>query len=352
MKYIIDIPKHLLDETRKILAKGEYSNMNDLIITALENQIILEEGDKIQEDLLSTAVKVTKSVHGKAYEKKEQQDFSKWISLKSFNNIKTFPIPEIKELEYPNTKYKDLWLWGQINRIFSIKLGLRILGNMQQENGDFILLRDFLKKAGEIARGFGWQLERIDNQLKRKRDERVSTALPIGENEEKAVLRYITHFLANKRTDNLLDGAMARLKFVNIQKLDERGDLIGLTDEGLEFTKLKNPILDENLYSKKTLSEGEMDFYLRHIINNVPEELNPFSHILEIIKNGANSVTEIDKEIKKIKQKWTDIVITTQRSGALGRMNELGLLDKEKKGIKVIYKVSDKGENFLNKIKN
>lgn len=95
------------------------------------------------------------------------------------------------------------------------------MGNLQQEDGDFILLKNFHKKAEEIARGFGSQLERIDNELERKRDERVSTALPIGKNEEKAKLRYVSHFLANKRNDSIFDGAMARLRFINIQNLNK-----------------------------------------------------------------------------------------------------------------------------------
>ena len=349
MKYVIDIPRNLIDKVRHVLTKGEYDNISELIITALENQIILEEGEKIQEDLFSTVVKMAKVDYLDTYKKSEGQDFSKWISIKSFSNITTLPMPETKDPEYTDTNYNDNWLWGQINRIFPIKLGLRILGNMQQEKGDFVSLKEFHRKAGEVARGFGFQLLKIDMQLGRKRDERVSTALPIGKNGEKAVLRYKTHFLANKRADKILYGAMTRLKFANIQNLNETEKIVGITEEGLEFDKLKNPILDVSFDSEQTISDEETDFYVKHIKSNVPEELNPFSHILDIIKNGAITVTEIDKELKKSKQKWTDVVVTTQRSGALGRMSELGLLQKNKKGIRVTYQISEKGEIFLNR---
>ena len=347
MRYIIDIPKNLLDEIRKVLEKGEYNNINELIITAIENQLTLEAGEIIQEDLFTKTVKRPKYIPREAPEKEAEKDYSKFLVIRSISNIKTLPLPEIKDLENPDPKYKDYWLWGQINRIFPIKVGLRILINMQQEKGDFILLHDFNKQAAEIARGFGLQLEKIDNQFNRKRDERVSTALPIGENEEKAVSRYKGHFLAFKRPIGILDGAMARLKFVNIQSRNEKESLIGLTKIGLEFAKLRNPIIDEDLQSEKTLSVEEADFYLAHIRNQVPEELNPIKTILHIIKNGATTITEIDREIKKIKPGWTDVVITTQRSGALGRMNELGLLEKNKRGVKVTYKISENGKNFI-----
>jgi len=348
MRYIINIPKHLLDEIRKVLEKGEYNNVNELIITSIENQLTLESGEIIQEDLFSTVVKKPKYIPKEAHEKEGGLDYSKWLSVKNLGNIKTFPLPEIKDLEQPNSNYNDYWLWGQINRIFPIKVGLRVLVNMQQEKEDFVLLDDFHKHAGEIARGFGQKLAGIDNQLKRKRDERVSTALPMGEKEEKAVGRYVSQFLAIKRTNGILDGAMARLKFVNIQSRNEKEASIGLTKEGLEFAKLKNPILDEDLQSENTLSVEEADLYISHIRNHVPEELNPIKTILHIIKNGATTVTEIDREMKKIKPGWTDVVVTTQRSGALGRMSELGLLEKNKKGVKVTYRISERGKKLIN----
>ncbi len=270
MKYVIDIPKNLIDKVRQILAKGEYDNISELIITALENQTILEDGEKIQEDLFSTVVKVPKVGQFDAYKKREGQDFSKWMSIKNFNNIKTLPAPGIKDLEYKDSNYHDSWIWGQINRIFPVKLGLRILGNMEQEKGDFVSLKEFNRKAGEIARGFGFQLLRIDKQLRRNRDERVSTALPIGKNGEKAELRYKTHFLAYKRADKILDGAMTRLKFVNIQNLDEKENIVGITDEGLEFSKLKNAILDVSFDSERTISDEETDFYIKHIKSKHP----------------------------------------------------------------------------------
>ena len=352
MKYVIDIDKYLIDKIRQVLKKGEYENLNELIVTAIENQIILEEGEKIQEDLFSTIIKVPRLNQNKVFKKIEEMDFSKWISKENINGIRTYSMPDIKCLEFPNTTYNDNWLWGQINRIFPIKLGLRILSNMQKEQEDFIPLKEFHKKARYIARNFGLQLLKIDLQLKRNRNERVSTALPVGRSEEKAELRYTSHFRVNKRRDGVLEGAMARLRFVNVQISNEEENMVGITNEGLKFVMLRNPILDDSNNAEITISDEEADFYLKHIKNNVTEERNTIDFILRIIKSGSVSVIEIDKEIKRIKQDWTNIVITTQRSGALGRMNELGLVEKSKKGIRVTYRISKKGENLLDSLKD
>ena len=347
----MSIPKDLIDKIREIMAKGEYRNISELILTSLENQVTLEEGEKTDEDLFSTTVRVPKSVQVEDFEKyDDSREFSNWTTLKSDITIPTLPMPTKKDVEYEN--YEESWFWGQINRIFPVKVGLRILANMQSQKGGFIYYRDFHEEVSNIARNLGLFLHKIDNQLKRKRDDRVSTGLPIGEKEEKSKWRYQAHFLANRRIDNILDGAMVRLKFVNINVLNDKEYEVGHTNEGLEFTKKKNLILDDNLNLERTLSDDEINFYLEHIRVNVPEELNPISHILRIINDGVSSVTEIDKEIRKIKPDWKDSIYTTNRSGALGRMNELRLLKKTKKGIRVIYELSDRGLNFLDRVKN
>jgi len=43
-------------------------------------------------------------------------------------------------------------------------------------------------------------------------------------------------------------------------------------------------------------------------------------------------------------------VINTQRAGLMARMFELGLIEKEKDGVKVSYKISNRGMRFLGNI--
>lgn len=355
MRYVIDIPKNLMIKIRSILEKGDYESLNELIITALENQATLEEGEVITEDLFTTTWKMPKTglEATQHREEKELSDIENWIMLKDNYSLKTLPMPTSEKLAYkdPGYDYDKSWLWGQINRIFSIKLGLRVLANMQHENSDLVLLSGFKSKASDVARTFGLILKKIDGKLKRGRDDRVSVGFPIGQNKEISEQRYQAHFLASIRSDYILDGAMARLKFVDIEETNDRKYLIGLTKEGLEFAKFISPILDNNINSERTLSDDEIDFYLNHIEKNVRQELNPIFHLLDIINNGSFSINEIDNGIKQIKPSWKDTFVTTYRSGALGRINELKLVRKSKNGVMVRYNISDKGKNFLERVK-
>ncbi len=154
------------------------------------------------------------------------------------------------------------------------------------------------------------------------------------------------------RKDGTLDGAMPYLRFVNLNK-DEKGKvLIGLTDPGLNFAKLNNPVLDFADF-EKSLNENEADFYIDHISKNVQGERNATKWLLYKLAIGLKDREEINNELKReFGQIWgaSDAVINTQRAGLMSRMFELGLIEKEKEGIKVIYNISNRGMRFLGNI--
>ena len=112
----------------------------------------------------------------------------------------------------------------------------------------------------------------------------ISAGLP-DEKEFKSKVRYKSHFLAYMRKDGTLDGAMPYLRFVNLNK-DEKGKVsIGLTDPGLNFAKLDNPVLDLVDF-EKSFNEKEVDFYLDHISANVKGENSATKWLLQKLANG------------------------------------------------------------------
>jgi predicted transcriptional regulator with HTH domain len=129
--------------------------------------------------------------------------------------------------------------------------------------------------------------------------------------------------------------------------------MIGLTEPGLNFAKLDNPVLDLVDF-EKSFNEKEVDYYLDHISKNVKGEHSAVKWLLNKLSNGLKEREEINKELKKeFGQIWgaSDAVVNTQRAGLMARMFELGLIEKEKKGVGpgVIYKIADRGNKFLQK---
>jgi Arc/MetJ-type ribon-helix-helix transcriptional regulator len=388
MRYLVDVTQKQSDNINKLINAGKYQTMAQFILAAIENQIYIEESDAAQQPLFhklpktDNLITIKEKEHDKIGHPIVDVDIEPCLIVNIQNNPKILPMPKFEELAGSIKRGKALgeehaWLWGQVNRIFPIKLGLRVLLVMLGDN-ETIELETFRNKAGSVALAYGRMIrskERYDNKL---RDEKVSAGLPININDSKfreAVIvelrkskrledldsylqqeefkstnRYKAQFLTLVRKDGKLEGAMSFLRFVNVKQSDGK-TCIGLTKAGLELAKLKNSIIDEKNF-EKSLSDEERNFYLDHVSKNVKGESGAIRWLLKKIENGAAERDKITQEIKReFNQFWedSDDVINTQRSGLMARMFELGLIEKKKNGVAVAYSISESGKKCLGK---
>jgi len=379
MRYVIEVTQKQTSEITELIKKGRYENFGQFVSTALENQIYIEKSDLSKQPTFSDNL-ITVEVK----EHDERGHLQKDIDVSGLTNIqntpKTLPKPKFENLacffkQNGPLNEEDIWLWGQVNRIFPVKLGLRVLYVMLGDR-ETIELESFRNKAGDIALAYGKIIRSYERDNNKSRDERVSAGLPMDnesfrneiiikmhkskkieeldsylkQEEFKSKIRYRAQFLAYPRKDKKLDGAMAYLRFTNLK--EENGTFfIGLTEPGFNFAKLDNPIIDHKDFGK-SLSEKEIDFYLTHVLKNVKGESIAIKWLLRKLDGGVSDREELNKELKKeYSQIWnaSDAVIGTQRAGLMARMFELGLIEKSKNGVHVVYKIGKSGKNFLAK---
>jgi Arc/MetJ-type ribon-helix-helix transcriptional regulator len=348
MRYVVDITQKQADEIENLIDRGQYKSFAQFITTAIENQMYIEKYE-IHEEKFERKNKRISNV--------SQPD----VIIKSENRItlveiksqpKTVSITPFQQLSCFTQKFEEekCWLWGQTNKILPVKIGLRVL-YAALDSDQWTDLEEYRNKAADIAAEFGTIVREYEDKEKKSRDERISAGLP-DEEEFKSKVRYKSHFLAHMKKDGTLDGAMPYLRFVNLVK-DQKGRiLIGLTEPGLNFAKLDNPVIDREDF-KKSFHENEVDFYLDHISKNVKGESSAIKWLLQRLANGLNEREEINKELKKeFGLIWgtSDAVINTQRAGLMARMFEFGLIEKEKDGVKVYYDISNRGRIFLEKM--
>ncbi|MBN1639106.1 MAG: hypothetical protein JW866_09070 [Ignavibacteriales bacterium] len=330
MKYIIDVPDGIHKKITKMIADGDYATMQDFALTALQNQFLIEDSSKESDQHMEK--------HGIVY------------SLKVNTKEKRWELPENKtEINFKtlinSTKSND-WLFGQVNRILPIKFGLRNLISYQEECGGEIDLDWFLEKAADQARKFGKILEDQDNNNNVRRDERVSVGFPLGK-EEKSLSRYKSHFLGYMQsTTGQSVGALPELGFAVINQDNNNETKIGITDGGLKFGLLKNPVLD-GFYNKVTITKEESLFYIQHILKQAPGEVKALGIIVGMISNNINRPKQMNIEILKLFPKWTTALCVTNRSGAIGRATDLGLVNRNRDGIEVFYELSDLGNEVV-----
>ncbi len=346
MKYLIDLSQRQVQKIQQFLDTGQYQSPTQFIITAIENQFALEENENLTDGF--EMKKPITNIHTVANPLHITRVLEAYRISDMDNLYSVLPPPKFEQivLSTQNLPEKNTWIWGQVNKIFPVKIGLRILQKNLGRNQS-IELNEFLDTAAKEAAEIGKIIREYEKKNSKERNEKISAGLP-QVSDEKSQSRYKFQFLAYQRKDDLLDGAMALLKFCNLEKKNGK-TFIGLTERGEKFSNEINPVLDKGDLDN-SLSKQEIEFYLTHINNNVISESTAIKWLLNKINTGVNERSQLNKELVKDYGKiWntTEAVINTQRSGLTARAFELGLLEKEKTGIYVSYKITDAGLNYL-----
>ena len=262
------------------------------------------------------------------------------LENRDFTDLAVCDVPDAEYLE-------DGPLWGQYNRIFPVKIVVRQLANMiLQYDTDRIDLEVFRIEVASNARELGLELREIDNSSNRGRGEKLSSGLPIGSDANKSMNRFKTQFVGDIDQSKHLSGAAPSLQFIEITS--EEDNHIGLTDYGVLFAGLYNPLLDESLRSDIALSDKEREFYLEHISHHLPDEFAAMQTVADGIQSGADRPDALTEHVVELNGDWTDAQANTIRTGLVSRMYELGLITRERVGQRgVAYRLTNQGEEHL-----
>ena len=96
-----------------------------------------------------------------------------------------------------------------------------------------------------------------------------------------------------------------------------------------------------------------LDFLLNHIADNMPAEFEHITVVLKAIQDGKKTRDELNSVLKEYYShhhkgtEWSSSVVNTMRSGLLGRLNELGLVRREKHGKFIRYHITDAGKKYI-----
>jgi hypothetical protein len=255
------------------------------------------------------------------------------------------PVPESTNL--PPAQ----WLFGQFNKFLAPKATCRALLNLLLENPAGIPIAEASNKISYAACHLGDHLQRLDHRLQSRREDAFSAAFPSSaiEGGGESRLRFGNQFVANIR-QNQLGGFPAALRLVAMEAGKE--PRLSLTQAGADFALLENPVLDaRGAPPTRKLSQAEVEFLLNHITHTVPEETSAYVAILDAVQSGANTPDTVDKYLRQhfklpTEQAITKTFLTTQRTGAISRLADLGLIAREKQGLRVTYIVTKPGAQF------
>jgi hypothetical protein len=309
LRRILDISPAIEAQIDGLIKRKGYRDFNHFALVALENQITWEES-KVAEAPVSP-------LRGEPYPG-EGQLFSQ-LSIKREGKTR------LKSLEPPEGSKKVLW--GQYYRFLPVKLAVRVLHTMC--NDEFPDVRDFIEKVRDAALPLRHQLVRLDRMDRRLFGDLLSASFPAY--DEKSVRRFINQYIIYVRSSDL--------------------HLMGMTRFGIQFAELQNPVLDMN--KPESLSKEEINFLLNHIADELPEEFEHILIALNAINEGKCTRESLNFTLKNYYLRyhegvnWSDSVVNTMRSGLLSRLNEMGLIRREKRGKNIRYHVTQTGENYI-----
>lgn len=353
MRVVANIPTELVQEVREAVERGDYESPEEFLEQALRTQLELETGG--DEPVMS----FSEAVQGEQAAEPEQATLGKTETATGTEETdpETTSSPDLSDLSHTGDEFEIETvsppaneridrgpLWGQYNRIFPMKVTLRRLALvLQEEDLRGVPYEEFRNETARVARAYGLRLVEADEEMGRGRGEKFSAAFPTGDKVERSLERFETHFVGQMDSSGSLTGAPPTLKFLNVHP-DARE--FGITEAGREFAQLENPLLDNGLNRDKSLSESERRYYIGYVADEHPAEYGAMQAVVEAILEGVNRPDPLSERVGQLTDEWSEAQASTVRSGLIGRMYELGLVTRERVGARGIgYEVTDRAKD-------
>lgn len=249
---------------------------------------------------------------------------------------------------------EDTILWGQFSRFLPIKVSLRILAGLSEENNSPVRVDDWFTSIFEWAPSVRKYLRSVDKENRIPRGEQFASGFPKSPlaSGVKSINRYLNHSCASIYKDGKVVGFPAHLGLIHVEgegEFEER--LVSLTQAGLEYVAMSNPVIDEESTST-SMSPDESQFMMDKIEESLPASWGFLRFVLSSVAGGEDTPNELSAAIARLYGKgtsrnWNNKQVPTYRTGAIGLLGDMGLMSRTWNFRSVTYSVTDKGKEVL-----
>jgi len=361
VKIVTDLPPSAYQRIVDLVKSRDYDSVSQFVAAACENQLALDDSQAEPFPLPAAqdtpglaeskgplparcAVRAGRATvrQRKAGAKPDQRGKAEldYSPERLAAALRAFRLPTLNGLPLspePTADFVEVWPWGQANRLFPLKIVVRALANLAGADG-WPTIDEVFDQVREPAAVIGSALAALDEKAGRKRGELLSTALPqVG--SLKSQDRFLGSFLCTVTPGGKFYPGGA-FYYGLLSKMD--GDRIGLTQSGLAFAGIANPILDGTLQAAhSTLSSEERD-WLRVHVQSLPGEAHAFKTLLEALGNEELSPKDFAAKVAaRIGEDPESGSFTIKFHGVVSRMIELGLIKRTWEGTRARYARND-----------
>ncbi|MGI8785479.1 MAG: hypothetical protein ACR2L2_17745 [Acidobacteriota bacterium] len=365
--------KRKLDQ---LLHSGEFTDYSELIATAIENFAVLDEEVRSAGSIIAGTEDAPKELEivGGAnqqtsrpslkstphqYQCSNVSDRTRTVAsipeLFTFGNLTPEPplqiAPQSNDVFFPGQPVPiDRWIFGQFSKLLPAKASCRALARMYPPPANGFELDKVAPRIAQEAEALGTYLALRDRERRLSRDDAWAVGFPSGEDKaDRSRLRYANQFVGAIGRQGTLTGLLIDLKLINLGRNGTKR--VFLTRQGWEFAALQNPVLDDASADGK-FTAAEVTFLLQRIQENIPVEDFAFRTILSAIRDGHDTPTQLDEICKQYlpperQNEITKAVVTTQRTGVIARMFDLGLINRNRTGVRVSYALTGLGDRYV-----
>jgi hypothetical protein len=387
-------PPHLKERIDALIREGLYPDFSAFVVAALQNQLVLEEAHtrgapgRPPEGPAVPAAEAPRAPPGQGVKRVDLDEGNlehlfQQIHPKIERPARPEHVPPAADTALPEILNADRvspqppvhlptvpadvlppdrvvpinrWVFGQYNRLLPAKVSLRAVAVLVAEAGDAVPLADAAARIADAAARFGSYLRALDDKFRLHRDEALATAFPEeGPLGQKGRLRYQNHFVGHV-VKHEAGGLPADLKLAAIESRKGRPYILP-TAAGWELARLANPLLDGDGAATRParFSTEETSFLLQHIREKVPAEVLAYRAVLTLIRRGADTPDQVTAGLAPyLPAGWTVSAekdfIATQRTGAIARAADLGLVLRQREARRITYQVTPEGNRFLDQV--
>lgn len=365
----VNLTASVFREIAELVDKGQFSSPEEFLATAAFNQLVLERGAKPAVAAISAAqspaangasedpAKGTLVAQVELSARMRRRDAAEGVpTLRSQAALATRMTELFDRLSFSATQYAampdfvgptpdtepEARIWGQVSRLFPLKLALRSIAVEAARQQEWPNLLDLLCEATAEAALLGTYLEQEDEREGRLRDEQLAIGLPRHASEASEE-RFKNQVLARVTRTGVHPGAT--FQFLLTVTYEER---IALTPEGLKLAALPNPIIDRLPNAASTLTDEERAVFLSIIRERLPQEYEDTRTVLQAVANQHRTPDALHTNVRPwLPADWTDVVVRTHITGLVSRAVDLGLLKRQWVGRNVKYSLTDAGLAFI-----
>ncbi len=340
MRFIIEVDPEIYRKIFSIIHSGGYSDLQEFASAAFSNQLLLES-QEAGSALESSTPDVIVSASAEA--RPPGETVSTALNAVLARNIQWEKVDPV-DMPPLGESFRG-YIWGQYNKFLPMKVALRQIAALSPTDGQWIELTKAHQSAAYTAAEIGQNLRQLEKSHRKGLLERLSTAFPKSFRHVKSIERFQNHFVGHITKKGMLYGMPANLGYANF-KVEGSETLIGITEPGLDFCRLRNPVLDANSFDRP-LSVEEADTCLEFIRSNLPKEFQAMYVVLESIAAGRDTPDDLGKRLRDLNERWSAAVLNTMRIGLLSRMWDMWLIEREKHGLRVRYSPTERGRKLL-----